>query len=80
MGECRSHTLGAYNWKFRQCLTALMKSLKGEGQKYLACMIFWVVTNHVPVLKKQGTIRVCTNFNNLKKACPKDKFPTHFIE
>jgi hypothetical protein len=31
------------------------------------------------VNKKQGTIRVCTDFRDLNKACPKDNFPTSFI-
>jgi hypothetical protein len=38
------------------------------------------VSNPVPVNKKQGMIRVCTNFYDLNKACPKDNFPTPFID
>jgi hypothetical protein len=38
------------------------------------------VSNPVPVNKKQGTIRVCTDFRDLNKACPKDNFPTPFID
>ena len=38
------------------------------------------VSNPVPINKKQGTIRVCTDFHDLKKACPKDNFPTPFID
>jgi hypothetical protein len=30
--------------------------------------------------KKQGTIRVCMDFQNLNKACPKDNFPMPFID
>jgi hypothetical protein len=37
------------------------------------------VSNPVPVDKKQGTIRVCTDFRDLNNACPKDNFPTPFI-
>jgi len=33
----------------------------------------------VPVHKKKGTIRVCMDFHDLKKACMKDKIPTPFI-
>jgi hypothetical protein len=33
-----------------------------------------------PVNKKQGTICVCTDFHDLNKACPKDNFPTPFID
>jgi hypothetical protein len=38
------------------------------------------VSNPVSVNKKQGMIRVCTNFHDLNKACPKDNFPTPFID
>jgi hypothetical protein len=38
------------------------------------------VSNLVPVNKKQGTIWVCTDFRDLNHACPKDNFPTPFID
>nr|KUM50753.1 hypothetical protein ABT39_MTgene597 [Picea glauca] len=38
------------------------------------------VSNLVPVTKKQGTIRVCTDFLYLNLACPKDNYPTPFID
>ena len=38
------------------------------------------VSNLVPVMKKQGTIRVCTDFRDLNKACPKNNYPTSFID
>jgi hypothetical protein len=38
------------------------------------------VSNPMPVNKKQGTIRVCTDFRDLNKACPKDNFPRPFID
>jgi hypothetical protein len=38
------------------------------------------VSNPVPMNKKKGTIRVCMDFRELNKACPKDKFPTPFID
>ena len=37
------------------------------------------VSNHVPVNKKQGTIHVFTDFCDLNGVCPKDNFPTPFI-
>jgi hypothetical protein len=37
------------------------------------------VSNIVPVDKKQGTIHVCTDFCDLNKACPKDNYPSPFI-
>ena len=38
------------------------------------------VSNIVPVNKKQGTIRVCIDFRDLNRACPKDNFPTPYID
>ena len=38
------------------------------------------VSNIVSVNKKQGTIRVCIEFRDLNKACPKDNFPTLHID
>jgi hypothetical protein len=61
-------------------------AIKIEVEKLLkACFIYPIhltqwVSNPVPVNKKQGTIRVCTNFHDLNKACSKDNFPTPFID
>jgi hypothetical protein len=38
------------------------------------------VSNLVPVNKKQGMIHICTDFHDLNMACPKDNFPTPFID
>ena len=38
------------------------------------------VSNIVPVAKKHGIIRVCIDFRDLNKACPKDNFPTPHID
>ena len=38
------------------------------------------VSNPVPVTKKEGAIRVCTYFRDLNLACPKDNYPTPFID
>ena len=37
-------------------------------------------SNPILVDKKQGAIRICTNFCDLNRACPKDNFPTPFID
>jgi len=37
------------------------------------------VSSPVPVNKKQGIIRVCTDFCDLNHTCTKDNFPTLFI-
>ena len=38
------------------------------------------VSNIVLVTKKQGTIQVCVDYRDLNKACPKDNYPTSFID
>jgi hypothetical protein len=50
-----------------------------EGFIYPIHLTQWV-SNPMLVNKKQGTIRVCTDFHDLNKACPKDNFPTPFID
>ena len=54
------------------------KLLKG-GFIYPIPLIEWVL-NPIIVHKKQGVIRICTNFHDLNHACPKDNFPTQFID
>ena len=44
------------------------------GFIYPIALTEWV-SNLVPVDKKQGTIRICTDFRDLNKACPKDNYP-----
>nr|XP_009757669.1 PREDICTED: uncharacterized protein LOC104210465 [Nicotiana sylvestris] len=43
--------------------------------KYPSC-----ISNIVPVKKKNGQIRICVDFRDLNKACPKDDFPLPIIE
>jgi hypothetical protein len=38
------------------------------------------VSNLVPVNKKQGMICVCVDYRDINKACPKDNFPTPFVD
>lgn len=38
------------------------------------------VSNIIPITKKQGTIHVCVDYQDLNKACPKDNYPTPFID
>ena len=60
-------------------------AIKAEIEKLLkASFIYPVpltewVSNLVLVDKKQGAIRICSDFYDLNCACPKDNFPTPFI-
>ena len=72
----------------RLCAMNPMKSLaiKIEIEKllkssfiYLVPLTEWV-SNLVSVDKKQGAIRICIDFRDLNRACPKDNFPTPFID
>lgn len=38
------------------------------------------ISNMVPVTKPSGDIRICTDFRDLNKACPKDDFPLPNID
>ena len=38
------------------------------------------VSNPILVDKKQGAIHICTDFCDLNHACPKDNFPTPFVD
>jgi hypothetical protein len=56
-----------------------VEKLLKVGFIYPVHLTQWV-SNPVSVNKKQGTILVCTDFRDLNKACPKDNFPTPFID
>jgi len=60
-------------------IKAEIDKLRHAGFIYPIAYTYWV-SNLVPVNKKQGTIRVCTNYRDLNIACPKDKYPTSFID
>ncbi|KAL6185431.1 hypothetical protein ACLB2K_041565 [Fragaria x ananassa] len=55
--------------------------IKQEIKKLLACGFIksvkhptWLA-NIVPVKKKNGQVRICIDYRDLNKACPKDEFP-----
>ena len=61
-------------------------AIKAEVEKllkadfiYLVPLTEWV-SNIVPITKKQGTIFLCVDYWDLNKACPKDNYPTLFID
>ena len=58
--------------------TEIEKLLK-VGFIYPIPLTEWV-SNPIPVDKKQGAIRICTDFRDLNHACPKDNFPTPCID
>ena len=60
-------------------IKAEIEKLLKSGFIYHVPLMEWV-SNPVPVDKKQGAIRICTDFHDLNRACPKDNFPTPFID
>jgi hypothetical protein len=46
---------------------------------YPVALTDWV-SNIVLINKKQGTIRVCIDYRDINKSCPKDNFPSPFID
>ena len=59
--------------------------IKKEVEKQLKAKFIEVVedtqcfANIVPVLKKDGRVRICIDYRDLNKACPKDDFPLPHI-
>jgi hypothetical protein len=53
--------------------------LQKVGFIYPITYTSWV-SNLVPIMKKQGTIHVCTDFHDLNNACPKYNYPKSFID
>ena len=60
-------------------IKAEIENLLNADFIYPVPLIEWV-SNPVTVDKKQGTICICTNFHDLNHSCPKDNFPTPFID
>jgi hypothetical protein len=67
------------NPKNEPAIKAEVEKLLKAGFIYPVHLTQWV-SNSVPVNKKQGTICVCMDFCDLNKYCPKDNFPTPFID
>jgi hypothetical protein len=67
------------NLKKATTIKVEVEKLLQVGFIYPIHLTQWV-SNPVPVNKKQGMIRVCTDFRDMNKACPKDNFPTPFID
>ena len=60
-------------------IKAEVEKLLNAGFIYPIPLPEWV-SNIVPVDKKQGTIRVCVDYRDINRACPKEKYPTPFID
>jgi hypothetical protein len=71
--------LRAVNPRKAPAIKAEVEKLLNVGFIYPVPLTEWV-SNPVPMNKKQGTIRVCMEFHDLNKACPKDNFPMPFID
>jgi hypothetical protein len=54
------------------------EKLLKSGFIYPVSLNDWV-SNIVSVNRKQCTISVCVDYKDIKKACPKDNFPTPFV-
>ena len=61
--------------------TKIEERIMKEMEKMLAASFIkpiqhlrWL-SNIMPVKKKNGQIRCCVDFRNLKRVCPKDEFP-----
>ena len=59
-------------------IKAEIEKLLKAGFIYPIPLMEWV-SNPVPMDKKQGAIRICTDFRDLNRACPKDNFPTPLL-
>ena len=64
--------------KFISIKLEVEKLLK-VGFVYPVALTDWV-SNLILVNKKQGTIHVCVDYRDINKACPKDNYPTHFVD
>ena len=60
-------------------IKAEVEKLLNVGFIYPIPLTEWV-SNIVPVDKRQGTIRVCVDYRDINRACPKDNYPTPFID
>ena len=67
------------NPKKAPTIKAEIEKLLKAGFIYTVPLTEWV-SNLIPVDKKQGAIHICTDFCDLNSGCPKDNFPTPFID
>ncbi|GKV46606.1 hypothetical protein SLEP1_g53580 [Rubroshorea leprosula] len=75
-----------FKQKLRRMKPEVLLKVKEEVQKLLdvnfievAMYLEWLA-NIVPVMKKDGRVRVCVDYRDLNKASPKDDFPLPHIQ
>ena len=73
------HRLRAVNPRKAPAIKAEIEKLLKASFIYHVPLMEWV-SNPILVDKKQGAIRICTNFRDLNRACPKDNFTTPIID
>jgi hypothetical protein len=56
-----------------------VEKLLKAGFIYPVALTEWV-SNPIPIDKKGGSIRVCVDYRDINKACPKENFPTPFVD
>ena len=72
--------------KLRHMRTKWLLKIKEQGTKQLKVGFIKLVhqanwiANVVPVPKKDGNVRMCVDFRDLNKACPKNDFPLSHID
>nr|AAK52152.1 putative gag-pol polyprotein [Oryza sativa Japonica Group] len=69
----------------RRCKADILEPVKAEIKRLYnvgfirPCRYAEWVSSIVPVIKKNGKVRVCIDFRNLNKATPKDEYPMPFL-
>nr|ABA95870.2 retrotransposon protein, putative, unclassified [Oryza sativa Japonica Group] len=75
------HGVRPYQQPPRRCKADMLEAVKAEVTRLYdvgfirPCRYAEWVSNIVPVIKKNGKVRVCIDFWDLNKATPKDKYP-----
>jgi hypothetical protein len=72
-----------FTWSYEEMLGIDPRIVEHEIRTYpdakYVPLTEWL-SNLVPINKKKATIRVCMDFRDLNKSCPKDSFPMPFTD
>ena len=78
--------MGPFKQKLRRMRTKWLLKIKEEVTKQLKVGFLkpvhqaeWI-DNVMPIPKKDGKVRMCVDFRDFNKACPKDDFPLPHID